>query len=123
VNLGAGTTTSNLKNTYGPIRLRVGSEQIETGCQFIGTLFGDHAKIAIGTFLSTGTVVGSGANVYGSNSPPKYVPPMAWGLDGESVSREGFLTIAGRVMPRRKVTVTEEIEQSLTQLYDHVTTG
>src|SRR5262249_42609465 len=63
VNLGALTTTSNLKNTYGPVRLEVAGRRIETERQNLGTLFGDHAKTAIGTMLATGTVVGVGANV------------------------------------------------------------
>ena len=57
VNLGALTTTSNLKNTYGPVRLEIAGQRIETGRQNLGTLFGDHAKTAIGTMLATGTVV------------------------------------------------------------------
>ena len=87
VNLGARTTTSNLKNTYGPVRLEVAGQRIETGRQNLGTLFGDHAKTAIGTMLATGTVVSAGANVFGAPTPPKYVPPFAWGGDGASGSR------------------------------------
>jgi bifunctional N-acetylglucosamine-1-phosphate-uridyltransferase/glucosamine-1-phosphate-acetyltransferase GlmU-like protein len=64
VNLGAGTITSNLKNTYGPVRLEVAGTPIETGQQFLGSLVGDHAKTAIGTMLGTGTVVGAGASVF-----------------------------------------------------------
>ncbi len=48
-NLGAGTITSNLKNTYGPVRLDVGGTPLESGLQFLGSLIGDHAKTAIGT--------------------------------------------------------------------------
>jgi UDP-N-acetylglucosamine diphosphorylase / glucose-1-phosphate thymidylyltransferase / UDP-N-acetylgalactosamine diphosphorylase / glucosamine-1-phosphate N-acetyltransferase / galactosamine-1-phosphate N-acetyltransferase len=36
VNLGAGTTTSNLKNTYGEVRLSVGTGTIPTGRTFLG---------------------------------------------------------------------------------------
>ena len=42
VNLGALTTTSNLKNTYGPVQLWTPSGIRSTGQQFVGTLFGDH---------------------------------------------------------------------------------
>jgi len=31
-NLGAGTITSNMKNTYGPVRLEVAGTRLETGC-------------------------------------------------------------------------------------------
>jgi UDP-N-acetylglucosamine diphosphorylase/glucosamine-1-phosphate N-acetyltransferase len=123
VNVGAGTTTSNLKNTYGPIHLSVAGERIETGRLNVGTLFGDHAKMAIGTMLDTGTVVGAGANVFGRPQPPKYVPPFAWGFDGETVNRDGFLTVATRIMPRRQVAMTDDIRASLERIYQHAVAG
>lgn len=118
VNIGAGTTTSNLKNTYGGIRLQIGDQRIETGRQNLGTLFGDHAKTAIGTQFDTGAVVGVGANVFGWTRVPKYVPPFAWG-DRGVMRRDGFLDIAARVMPRREVTVTEQVRETLGRIYDH----
>ena len=48
-NLGAGTITSNLKNTYGPIRLDGPNGRMETGRSLLGSLIGDHAKTGIGT--------------------------------------------------------------------------
>jgi UDP-N-acetylglucosamine diphosphorylase/glucosamine-1-phosphate N-acetyltransferase len=122
VNLGAGTTTSNLKNTYGPIHLNVAGEKVETGRLNVGTLFGDHVKAAIGTMLDTGTVVGAGANLFGRPQPPKYVPPFAWGFEGETVKRDGFLTVATRVMPRRQVPMTDGIRATLERIYQHATT-
>src|SRR5439155_245052 len=95
----------NLKNTYGPARLEVGSTAIETGLLNLGSLIGDHAKTAIGTLLGTATVIGTGASVFGAVRPPKYVPPFAWGgSDDARMSREGFLRTAERVLPRRDVT-------------------
>jgi hypothetical protein len=118
VNLGAGTTTSNLKNTYGGVRVDVGADRIETGRQLLGTVFADHSKTAIGTQLDTGTLVGTGANVFGWARPPKYVAPFAWGADA-MMRREGFLDIASRVMPRRKVEFTDAVRESLERVYDH----
>jgi UDP-N-acetylglucosamine diphosphorylase/glucosamine-1-phosphate N-acetyltransferase len=121
VNLGAGTTTSNLKNTYGPVRLDVGDQRIETGRQMLGSLIGDHAKTAIGTMLATGTVVGAGANVVGGQ-PPKYVPPFAWGARGtERMTLEGFLAIAERVLPRRAVEWTPARRDALAALHHRLT--
>lgn len=119
VNLGAGTTTSNLKNTYGPVRLDVHGQRIETGRTNLGTLFGDHAKTAIGTLLETGTVIGAGANVFGLVRPPKYLAPFAWGADGTRMTRDGFLAIVERTLPRRDVTVTDTLRASMLALYDH----
>ena len=122
VNLGAFTTTSNLKNTYGEVQLTVDGRRLETGRQFLGSLVGDHAKTAIGTMLATGTVIGAGANVFGATTPPREVPPMAWGvLGGERMTEEGFLTVAGRVLPRREVPWTAERRAALERTYRRVT--
>ncbi|MBI3982539.1 MAG: hypothetical protein HY337_06485 [Gemmatimonadetes bacterium] len=123
VNLGAGTTNSDLKNTYGTVRLRVGDGQIDTARQLMGSLIGDHAKTAIGTMLDTGTVVGCGANVFGAVRPPKYIPPFAWGDSAARVARDAFLTVARRVLPRRGVEMTAEIEAMLGSIYDNATKG
>lgn len=117
VNLGAGTITSDLKNTYGRVRLQAGDQRIETGRQKLGTLFGDHAKTAIGTMFNTGTVVGVGANVFGAGRPPKFIPPLAWGWEGERMNLDGFLEVAERVMPRRQVVFTDGIRETLTRIY------
>jgi UDP-N-acetylglucosamine diphosphorylase/glucosamine-1-phosphate N-acetyltransferase len=118
VNLGAGTTTSNLKNTYGPVRLEVDGHRIDTGRLNLGSLIGDHAKTAIGTLLGTGTVISAGANVFGPIAPPKYVPPFAWGCTGsERMSEDGFLKVAERVMGRRNVEFSPDRRESLRLTY------
>lgn len=122
VNLGAGTTTSNLKNTYGPVRLEIDGERIETGRLNVGSLIGDHAKTAIGTLLATGTVISAGANVFGPPAAPKYVPPFAWGCSGgERMTEDGFLRIAERVMGRRNVSFSAERRESLRLAYQRST--
>jgi UDP-N-acetylglucosamine diphosphorylase/glucosamine-1-phosphate N-acetyltransferase len=122
VNLGAGTTTSNLKNTYGPVRLEVDGQRIETGRLNLGSLIGDHAKTAIGTLLATGTVISAGANVFGPPTAPKYVRPFAWGCSGkERMTEDGFLRIAERVMARRNVAFSPELRESLRMIYQRST--
>ncbi len=121
-NIGADTVTSNLKNTYGDVRLEVAGQRIETGRQFLGSLIGDHAKTAIGTLLNTGTVIGVGANVASDVRPPKYVPPFTWAEVGTMMREDGFLQVAERVMPRRKVEVTDEVREMLDAVYRYATT-
>jgi len=122
VNLGAGTTTSNLKNTYGSVRLEVDGERMETGRLNVGSLIGDHAKTAIGTMLGTGTVISAGANVFGPATAPKYVPPFAWGCMGdERMTEDGFLRVAERVMGRRNVVFSADRRESLRLAYQRST--
>ena len=109
VNLGAGTITSNLKNTYGPVALWTPQGVRSTGLLKLGTFFGDHVKTGIGLRLTTGSVIGAGSNIYGSVMPPKYVPPFSWG-EGSAIATyrlDQFLTVAERVMARREVTLGE----------------
>lgn len=110
-NLGAGTITSNLKNSYGEVTIKVPSGERKTGLQFLGSLLGDHAKTGIGTRLTTGCVVGAGASVFGGGVTPKYVPPFAWGAElagaWETFALDRFLVVAERVMGRRQVELTD----------------
>jgi UDP-N-acetylglucosamine diphosphorylase/glucosamine-1-phosphate N-acetyltransferase len=119
VNLGAGTTTSNLKNTYGTVQLWTPNGITDTGQQFIGTMFGDHVKTGIGTMLNTGTVLGAGANIFGGSLHPKHVTPFAWG-DAEPYATyklDKFLDVAERMMQRRDVALTDALRRHLSRAY------
>jgi UDP-N-acetylglucosamine diphosphorylase/glucosamine-1-phosphate N-acetyltransferase len=120
VNLGAGTITSNLKNTYGPVHMWTPDGERDTGMQFLGTLFGDHTKTGIGTTLNTGTVIGAGANIYGTAVGPKVIPPFAWGDRAPYSTYElrKFLDVAKRVMSRRHVELSAGQAQVLTAAFE-----
>ncbi len=119
VNLGAGTITSNLKNTYGPIALWTPTGVRDTGLQFLGALMGDHAKLGIGSLVNTGTVIGAGANVFGANVTPKYIPPFAWGEaePWDRIEFDKFCEIAERMMERRGVVFDEATKGFLASAY------
>jgi UDP-N-acetylglucosamine diphosphorylase/glucosamine-1-phosphate N-acetyltransferase len=120
VNIGAGTITSNLKNTYSPVEFWTPRGERQTGLQFLGTFFGDHAKTGIGTPLTTGTVLGAGACVFGSEMQPKVVPPFAWGSGApyDTFQLEKFLTVTERVMARRHVTLSERSRRQLAASFE-----
>lgn len=94
-NLGAGTTSSNLKNNFK--RVKIWNQQLknyeDTGLQFCGLMMGDHATAAINTSFNTATWVGTGARVIGSEFPPAYIPPFVQG------GASGF-----RIIPKREIT-------------------
>lgn len=83
VNLGAGTNTSNLKNTYGPVRAQIddGGTAINTGRTFLGSIIGDHVRTAIGTRLPTGAVIQTGCMLAGNNWAPKYAKALGFYRD------------------------------------------
>jgi UDP-N-acetylglucosamine diphosphorylase/glucosamine-1-phosphate N-acetyltransferase len=119
VNFGAGSTTSNLKNTYGPVQLQTSSGMRNTGLQFLGSLVGDHAKTGIGTMLTTGCIVGAGANIFGSRISPKTVPPFAWGDSEPFVryDRDKFLEVAERMMARRHMALSDDGKKQLSEAF------
>ncbi len=105
VNIGAGTTSSNLLNTYGEITMRLDSQgpMHRTGRQFVGAFIGDHAKLAICTRLMTGAVIGTGAMIATTAPPPSVVRPFAWLTDrGQQTFRfDKFMSTAATMMARR----------------------
>ncbi|MFO0838239.1 MAG: putative sugar nucleotidyl transferase [Phycisphaerae bacterium] len=109
VNLGADTVTSDLKNTYGTIRIALNGVERETGERFIGSIIGDHSKTGIGTILPTGCVLGVAANVFTRAAAPKFVPSFAWLTDeGLTTFRvQKAIEIARNVMQRRGTELTE----------------
>ena len=75
INLGAGTCNSDLKNTYGPVKMDYRGQQISTGMQFLGCVMGDYAKTAINTGIFTGKTIGCCSMVYGfvTTNVPSFV--------------------------------------------------
>lgn len=115
VNLGAMTTNSDLKNNYGTIRMWTPDGETDTGLIKLGCLVGDHVKTGIGALLNTGTVIGAGSNLYGTEMPPKYVPPFSWGSGAELVAYdvEKFLDVTQTVMKRRDVALSADMTRVL----------
>ena len=81
VNIGAATNTSNLKNTYGEIRVMTPRGPEKTGRHHLGSLIGDHVKTAIGTRLMAGTYVGLASMIANSGIADKFVPSFTFLTD------------------------------------------
>ncbi|MCE2502663.1 MAG: hypothetical protein J4G05_01190 [Chlorobi bacterium] len=119
VNLGADTNTSDLKNTYGQIRVNLSGREVDTDQMFIGSLIGDHSKTGINTMLNTGSVIGVFANIFGSGFSPKNIPSFSW-CDGSTITPyrlDKALELAKRVMVRRKIVFSEADQGVLKYLY------
>jgi UDP-N-acetylglucosamine diphosphorylase/glucosamine-1-phosphate N-acetyltransferase len=85
VNLGALTTTSDLKNNYGHVRVWIDGHEVDTRSSKVGAFVGAHVKTGIGSLLPTGAAVGTAANLFGGGRfAPKHVPAFAW-WDGEGL--------------------------------------
>lgn len=119
VNLGAMTTTSDLKNTYGNVQLQVGRRKIETGQQFLGSLIGDHVKLGIGSLLSTGSIIGFGAMLATGGFIPKWVPSFSWmtSTKSERYDLEKFIETTQIVWARRGRTLLPHDRAFLEAVY------
>ncbi len=113
-NLGAGTTNSNLLNTYGDVVCRpLGadgkpSSNERTGQQFLGATIGDHVKTSICSRIMTGAIVGTGTMFAASAPLSGTSPSLSWITDSgtKSFAIDKFIDIAKTVMARRKITPT-----------------
>jgi UDP-N-acetylglucosamine diphosphorylase/glucosamine-1-phosphate N-acetyltransferase len=119
VNIGAMTTNSDLKNTYGTIRVGLeGLGQVDSGVLKLGCFLADHVKLGIGLHLNGGSVIGAGSNIYGVHFAPKTIPPFTWG--GE-VFREyqidRMVGVARKVMSRREVELAPAYEAMLREVF------
>lgn len=120
-NLGAGTITSNLKNTYGNITIEFPKQRkIQTGKQFIGSIIGDHSKTAIGTTLNSGTVIGVLCTIAVAGFPPKYIDNFSWILreTKERVILSKALSVMEHVKSRRNQPMFDSEHSILTKLYN-----
>ena len=125
-NLGALTTTSDLKNNYGEVRVVLGGRPIATGSRKIGSLIGAHVKTGIGTLLPTGAVIGTGSNLFGGGiMAPKSVASFSW-WDGQSlVTHEfaKFLATARIAFSRRDRTLSAADESVLRNWFNATAAG
>ncbi len=125
VNIGAGTTNSNLLNTYGEITMRLEHDGPlhRTGLQYVGAFIGDHAKLAIETRLGTGTVIGTGAMIATTGTAPQVVRRFAWLTDrgGQVFRFAKFLDTVRAMMSRRGVEPSDACVAALRALHEKTT--
>jgi UDP-N-acetylglucosamine diphosphorylase/glucosamine-1-phosphate N-acetyltransferase len=110
VNFGAGTTTSNLKNTYGEVTMRIGKQEFQTGRRMLGSLVGDHTKTAIGTRLNTGSYIGYCCLLAGNGLAQTFFPSFSFwtGAGIKKYEMDKAIEVAKRVLARRDKELSEE---------------
>jgi glucose-1-phosphate thymidylyltransferase len=113
------TTTSNLKNNYGIIRVKENGEEAPSGCMYLGAFIGDYVTAGIGTLIPTGATWGPCINIYGGHLGPKYMPPFIWGTQKDwtvyeiDKAKSNFEVM----MSRRKMLFNEESIKRFDSIY------
>lgn len=120
VNLGAGTNTSNLKNTYGPIAMQYADRRVVTKSQFMGSIVGDLTKTAVNTAIYTGKVIGVGSMLYGTvaENVPSFVNYAQQFGQQTAVSWDVLVETQKRMFARRQVAQRECDIRLLRQTYE-----
>ncbi len=110
VNLGAGSVNSDLKNTYGTVRVPINGREVDTGRRFFGGIIGDFAKIGINATIPTGSVIGFAASVAATRLLPKWLPSFSWVTEERVTTGDPLrlLDAASAMMARRNIDMTDE---------------
>lgn len=122
-NIGAGTNASNLKNSYGKLRVwNYTSESFaKTDLQFCGLLMGDYSRCSIQTSFNTATVVGIACNIFGYGFPRNFIPSFSYGgpqglktflLDKAIEAIQGM-------MDRKSITLDQSDKAIIQTVFDH----
>jgi UDP-N-acetylglucosamine diphosphorylase/glucosamine-1-phosphate N-acetyltransferase len=120
INLGAGTCNSDLKNTYGKVKMTYRGRKVDTDMQFVGCIMGDYSKTAINTGIFTGKTIGACSMVYGfvSTNVPSFVNYARTFGQITELSPEVMIATQKRMFVRRNVTQRASDCQLILDMYE-----
>lgn len=121
-NIGAGSSNSNLQNTWSSVKLYDYADDTmrDTEHAKVGTFMGDYAMCGINSSITTGAVIGVAAQVAMSNIIPKFVLDFSWFTDSKN-ERYHFNKFVGMLRERatlKKENLSDVDIQILRQVYD-----
>ncbi len=119
VNLGAGSTFGNLKNTYGNVRLSVGGKKVDSGMVKLGPAIGDMAKVSIGAMVYSGRLIGAGSHVSGlaRDNVPDFTFFDSEGRGMVELHLESIIETQRRMMERRGMLLSREEEAMIRRAF------
>lgn len=114
VNIGAGTSISNMKNTYSNVKVG----EVDTGSQFFGAIMGNYVKTAINTSIFCGKIIGESAHLYGTvtEDVPAFTSHISAGNFYE-LPLELAIKIQKAMSARRNVKFTEKDQKHFEKLF------
>jgi UDP-N-acetylglucosamine diphosphorylase / glucose-1-phosphate thymidylyltransferase / UDP-N-acetylgalactosamine diphosphorylase / glucosamine-1-phosphate N-acetyltransferase / galactosamine-1-phosphate N-acetyltransferase len=120
VNLGAGTTNSNLKNNYKSVSMVVNDQLINSNKLFLGSFIGDHTKTSIGTMLNTGTKIGIGCNVLSHSFPSRNISSFSFINNNQikKITLKEFIEVAEKVKSRRNKVLLDQERKYFNYIYN-----
>ena len=120
VNIGAGTSNSDLKNTYGTVKMNIGNIKIDTKRNKIGCFISDYVKTSIGCFIYTGKKIGVASQIHGYivEDVPSFTIYVK-NLTGKSfeLRKNSAMETQKRIMERRNITQTLKDKDLLSRVF------
>jgi UDP-N-acetylglucosamine diphosphorylase/glucosamine-1-phosphate N-acetyltransferase len=118
-NIGAGSSSSNIKNSGGSVKLwnPLRNSFLDAGLK-CGLMMGDYSRSAINTSFNTGTVVGPACHVFGNGPTPSYLPGFSWGYHGEVYDFDKAIVHIGRWKKLKGQDLSVEEIKQLKHIFD-----
>jgi UDP-N-acetylglucosamine diphosphorylase/glucosamine-1-phosphate N-acetyltransferase len=109
VDIGPGTANTDIKSTYGHIRVWYGSRTLDTGLSACGAVIADHVRIGTNQKIPNGAVIGFAASAASGQFLPKFLPSFGWFTDSglSSGDPERLLATARLAMASRNVDLSD----------------
>jgi UDP-N-acetylglucosamine diphosphorylase / glucose-1-phosphate thymidylyltransferase / UDP-N-acetylgalactosamine diphosphorylase / glucosamine-1-phosphate N-acetyltransferase / galactosamine-1-phosphate N-acetyltransferase len=121
VNIGAMTTTSDLKMTYGNIKMDSGLEKkLDTGINKIGSFIGDMCKTSIGTLIYSGRRIGVSSHLHGlvaQDIPSFTIYGSSIGSTNAELQFDSARETQRKVMSRRNQNMSKAYEEMMRNVF------
>src|SRR5215216_1608209 len=121
VNIGAMSATSDLKMTYGNIKMSRGkNKKIDTGQNKIGSFFADMVKTSIGTLIYSGRRIGVSSHLHGlvaQDVPSFIIYGTSIGARNVELQIDSIIETQRKMMRRRSQKMTKAYEQMIKDLF------
>ncbi len=122
VNIGAMTTTSDLKMTYGSISMNsTNGKKINTGQNKIGSFFADMSKTSIGTLIYSGRLIGVSSHLHGlvaQDVPSFTIYGISIGAKNVELRLDSSIETQKKMMSRRGQTMSKAYRQMIEDIFD-----
>jgi UDP-N-acetylglucosamine diphosphorylase/glucosamine-1-phosphate N-acetyltransferase len=120
VNIGAMTTTSDLKMTYGNIKMGGGKSKVDTGQNKVGSFIADMAKTSIGTLIYSGRRIGVSSHLHGlvaEDVPSFSIYGASIGAKNAELELKSAIETQRKMMSRRGQTMNKAYEQMIRDVF------
>lgn len=120
VNVGAMTTTSDLKMTYGNIKMASGKGKVDTGLNKMGSFIADMVKTSIGTLIYSGRRIGVSSHLHGlvaQDVPSFTIYGASIGARNAELEIRSSIETQKKMMSRRNQSMSKAYEQMVKDIF------